>query len=252
MNLFKSRLGKIYYEVKGEGKKVLLLLHGNTFSSEIFNTYLKHFTGNYRVILPDLPGHGKSEKIEEFPPDFYMQCSEIFILLLKELKVKKADVIGIRGGGIIAMNMGIKAPGLMDKIVADSFPGKKISNGNLDLIIDEMNRRKKNIFNRMRWKRYHDKDWRNIIEADLRLMEKMKYSDYRVVVPDIANIKNDVLLIGSARDDLVPPLVPIYNKLKKKYPHFEVVLFEAGKNPSLISNKKKWLREVCLFLDCLE
>jgi pimeloyl-ACP methyl ester carboxylesterase len=248
MNLFKSSLDKVYYDIRGNGSKHLLLIHGLGSSSDIFLPQLKYYENEYKIILTDLPGHGRSARLKKFPPDYYSQCADVLIELLKSLKIKDVHIIGLRGGGIIAMNMGIRAPKLVDKIVADSFPGKKISNGNLDLIIDDIERRKKSLFKRYQWKKLHGSDWRDVIDAEINLMEKIKYSDYRIVVPDIDDIKNDVLLTGSARDNLVPPLAPIYAKLKKKYPHFKIVLFKKGSNPAMISNKKRFHEEVYSFL----
>jgi pimeloyl-ACP methyl ester carboxylesterase len=248
MNLFDTNLKKIWYNIEGNGDKYLVLIHGLGQSSDVFIPHLKYFRDSYKIILPDLPGHGRSSRLKEFPIDYYAQCAEIIINLLKKLNVKKADLIGIRAGSIIAMNMGVMAPKLVNHIVADSFPGIKISNGNLDLIIDDLERRKKNFLKRWEWQKLHGADWKDIIEAKSAFMEKMKFTDHRKVVPNISNIENEVLLIGSARDDLVPPLSPIYRKLKKKYPHFNIFLFESGKNPAMFSNKKKFHVIVSQFL----
>lgn len=248
MNHFKSSLDEVVYEIHGKGKKNLLFIHGLGFSSGIFLHWLKHFEDDYRIILVDLPGHGRSSRLKKFPKDYYSRCADILIDLLKDLKLKNVDIIGVRGGGIIAMNMAARAPKLLNKVVADSFPGRKISNGNLDLIIDDLDRSKKNLLKKYRWKKLHGNDWREVIDAEISLMESIKFTDHRIVVPDIDKVKNDVLLIGSAKDDLVPPLGPLYTKLQKKYPHFKIVLFSKGNYPAIISNKKRFLEVVRSFL----
>jgi valacyclovir hydrolase len=248
MNLFKSSLDKVYYDIRGNGTKHLLLIHGLGFSSDIFLPHLKYYDNDYKIILTDLPGHGRSARLQKFPQDYYSQCSDILLDLLKSLKIKEVDIIGLRGGGIIAMNMGIRKPKLVHKIVADSFPGKKISNGNLDLIIDEIERSKKNLFKIYKWKKLHGSDWREVIDAEINLMESIKFTDHRIVVPELEKVHYEVLLIGSAKDDLVPPLGPIYFKLQKKYPHFKTVLFSKGNNPAMISNKKRFHEVVTDFL----
>ncbi len=55
---------KIYYEIYGEGKP-LLLLHGYTQSSKSWIPYVKDYEKEYEVYLIDLTGHGKSEPFKQ-------------------------------------------------------------------------------------------------------------------------------------------------------------------------------------------
>jgi pimeloyl-ACP methyl ester carboxylesterase len=248
MTYFDSSLGKIHFTSIGQQGKPLLLIHGNGFSSAVFKPHIKHFQEKFRLYLPDLPGHGESERIKKFPPDYYTQVADIFLDWLRKENLKEINIIGVRGGSIIAMNMAVKAPELVKKIIADSFPGKKISNGNLDLIIEETRKSTKRILPRLKYRQMHGKDWKDVIHRDIDLMESMKFNDNRVVVPEISEIKSEVLLIGVSRDTLVPNLDPVYKKLQKKYPHFNFALIEYGKHPSMLSNKSKFRKEVFSFL----
>ena len=47
------------YSDSGEGP-CLVLLHGYLESGKIWNSFVDQFSGGYRIIVPDLPGHGKS------------------------------------------------------------------------------------------------------------------------------------------------------------------------------------------------
>ena len=49
----------LVYSDSGEGP-CLVLLHGYLESGKIWNSFVDQFSGAYRIIVPDLPGHGKS------------------------------------------------------------------------------------------------------------------------------------------------------------------------------------------------
>lgn len=54
---------KISYEVEGTGNPVMLL-HGFAEDGRIWNYQVENLKKNYRLIIPDLPGSGKSEMLE--------------------------------------------------------------------------------------------------------------------------------------------------------------------------------------------
>jgi pimeloyl-ACP methyl ester carboxylesterase len=69
MAYFKFDNNNVYYKIVGNGKP-LLLLHGNTVSSKMFNSILKVYSKNHKVITLDFPGHGKSSRLDKFETDF--------------------------------------------------------------------------------------------------------------------------------------------------------------------------------------
>ena len=54
---------KISYTTKGSGP-ALVLLHGYLESKEVWDSFSK-LLDNYKLIIPDLPGHGVSEVVGE-------------------------------------------------------------------------------------------------------------------------------------------------------------------------------------------
>ena len=54
----------IYYEVHGDGEPLLLIHHG-IGCTEMWKELLPGFTRNYKVVLYDRRGFGKSEKGED-------------------------------------------------------------------------------------------------------------------------------------------------------------------------------------------
>ena len=94
---------KIYYEVKGTGKPVLLI-HGYTGKGSDWKKkplYDSLIAGGFKVITADLRGNGLSDKPHE--PKAYANDAEAKDLmgLLKYLGIKKYEAVGYSRGSII-------------------------------------------------------------------------------------------------------------------------------------------------------
>jgi len=87
MAYYEYKNKKIYYEERGSGTP-LVFLHGNTASSKMFESIIKLYSDEYRVIAIDFLGHGKSERIEEFPLELWFDEAMQTIALLDFLSLK--------------------------------------------------------------------------------------------------------------------------------------------------------------------
>lgn len=77
-----------------------------------------------RVVGFDLPGHGQSGPLTEFPADFLERCVMDAQAVLDTAGVEKAGaVIGIGFGGIVAVELAARIPSRINCVVADSLPG---------------------------------------------------------------------------------------------------------------------------------
>jgi len=91
---------RIAYRDVGNGP-TLLLIHGMAGSSATWRAIIPRLSKNYRVIAPDLLGHGMSAKPRG---DYSLGAFAVFLRdLLDELGVDRATVIGQSLGGGIAM-----------------------------------------------------------------------------------------------------------------------------------------------------
>jgi len=57
---FRFNDGKIFYKDIGSGETIVLL-HGYLETSEIWESFAGKLATEFRVIIPDIPGHGKSD-----------------------------------------------------------------------------------------------------------------------------------------------------------------------------------------------
>ena len=105
--------GRISYSVYGEGKPVLLI-HGFAEDGNIWENQVTRFKEVYQLIVPDLPGSGKSDFIPEV---FTMEDhADMLVELLKAEKIEAADVVGHSMGGYIALAFAEKHPEMMNSL----------------------------------------------------------------------------------------------------------------------------------------
>lgn len=108
MRFAEYRQGKIRYNVRGEGRAVVLL-HGFLEDLNMWNGYANKLAGkNRRVICVDLPGHGKSDSFGYVHEPALM--AEAVKAVLDKEKIRKATVVGHSMGGYTAMAMGEHFP----------------------------------------------------------------------------------------------------------------------------------------------
>ena len=112
---------RLYYETSGEGEP-LLLIHGLGSSTRDWENQIPRFSGRYRVVTPDLRGHGRSDK-PAGPysiPLFARDIAE----LLRSLELSPAHVVGISLGGFIAFQLALDHAELVRSlVVVNSAPG---------------------------------------------------------------------------------------------------------------------------------
>ena len=139
MSYFVYNNKNIFYDEIGSGTP-LLFLHGNTVSSNMYVEVSKKYSQNFKVILIDFLGHGKSERLNEFPTDLWFYEAQQVIAFLKEKQYADVNIIGSSGGSIVAINVALEAPELVSKVIADSFEGE---NANKDFTINLLKDREK-------------------------------------------------------------------------------------------------------------
>lgn len=98
---------KLFYSVMGEGPAVVLL-HPTPCDHRFWLGAAEALTGKYRVILPDLRGHGQSEAGEG--PITIEKLGEDVARLLDELKIQKALFAGCSIGGYTLYEIWRKMP----------------------------------------------------------------------------------------------------------------------------------------------
>ena len=109
---------KMYYEVYGEGRP-LVLLHGafNTINLT-FGQLIPELSKSRKVIAVELQGHGRTADIDR--PFSFQSMADDVAALLKYLKTDSADVFGYSMGACVTWQLAIRHPELVRKLVIAS------------------------------------------------------------------------------------------------------------------------------------
>jgi pimeloyl-ACP methyl ester carboxylesterase len=93
---------RIFYRITGTGKPVVLI-HGFGEDGNIWNNQAEYLKNKFQLIIPDLPGSGQSEMID----DMSMEGLADVIKEIIEIEVSKVPPSGgFRGASVIGHSMG--------------------------------------------------------------------------------------------------------------------------------------------------
>ena len=106
----------MYYEIHGDGAMPLVLLHGGGSTIEVtFANILPIFSKYNKVIAVELQAHGRTS--DRNSPESFEQDADDVAALLKYLKVDKANILGFSNGGTTSLQIAIRHPEIVNKIV---------------------------------------------------------------------------------------------------------------------------------------
>jgi 3-oxoadipate enol-lactonase len=132
MAYVQTRLGRLFYEERGEARRpgdpAIILLHGLLFDGGMWKRQVEPLSALGRVIVFDGPGHGRSERAPRFMLE---EHADALFDAAGELAVRRAIVIGLSWGGMVAMRFALQHAervaglGLLDTSAeGDSMPNR--------------------------------------------------------------------------------------------------------------------------------
>jgi pimeloyl-ACP methyl ester carboxylesterase len=105
---------ELYYEIHGDGPP-LIMLHGGVTPSEMFGAPLTEMARTHKVIAPHFQGHGLSK--DSSRPWSFEAFADDVAELMGHLGIEKASVMGYSSGGLVALQVAIRHPELVDKLI---------------------------------------------------------------------------------------------------------------------------------------
>src|SRR5207302_790660 len=104
----------------------VLWLHGLGATKVSWLPNLVPFADSFRLIVPDLPGHGESEKPRtDYTPRYY---ARVMRKLLEAVDVEKAAVVGNSMGGRVTLELAARSPDRVQSLalLAPAVPGLRV------------------------------------------------------------------------------------------------------------------------------
>lgn len=108
---------ELYYEVHGEGRPTLLL-NGAYMTVDQWGPLLPRLAEGRQVIAVEPQGHGRTADADR--PITYEGMADDAAALLRHLGIEQADVVGYSMGGGTTLQLGLRHPELLRKIVVAS------------------------------------------------------------------------------------------------------------------------------------
>lgn len=114
----------MYYEIYGDSNMPLVLIHGGGSTIETtFGTLLPLLSDYGKLVAVELQAHGRTS--DRDAPESFEQDADDVAGLLNYLKIDKANIMGFSNGGSTAMQIAIRHPGVINKIIVVSGAFKR-------------------------------------------------------------------------------------------------------------------------------
>ena len=113
---------RMYYEIHGSGKPLVLIHGGGSTIQTTFGRILPLLSGTHKVIAVEMQAHGHTADIDRSLS--FEQDADDIAALLKQLHIDKADIFGFSNGASTTLQFAIRHPQMTGRIVvmkADGF-----------------------------------------------------------------------------------------------------------------------------------
>lgn len=251
----------VVYSDRGEGP-CLVLLHGYLESGEIWDSFADRFPQGYRLIVPDLPGHGSSGTWgERHSMD---DLAGAIRAILDAEGIEKVFLVGHSMGGYVVMAFADLFPenllayslfhstcfadndekkenrdreislflcGKKRQIVLVNIP-KAFSMDNLDRMPEQVERARRIALE-------------NSEQGNIALLKGMKERPDRTAILKDSGLP--LLLIGGMKDNYIP--AEVFEKLVSLAPHAQVLRLEESGHMGFIEEPEKALLALTEMLD---
>ena len=108
---------QMYYEVSGSGQP-LIVLHGAYMSIPSMGAIIPRLARTHKVYALELQGHGRTTDIDR--PITYPNLADDVAAFMDAVGLEKADVFGYSMGAAVGLQLAIRHPARVNKLIAAS------------------------------------------------------------------------------------------------------------------------------------
>lgn len=132
----------IYYEVEGNGEP-LVLHHGFSRSLEDWKNYgyVEEFKNEYRLIMIDARGHGRSDKPHRLEAYTMKQRTGDVASVLEKLGIETTSFFGYSYGGRVAYELGKCMPNKITSLIIGGCGARSLSSRYVEENIKQLHQR---------------------------------------------------------------------------------------------------------------
>lgn len=230
------------YFDEGAGTPVLLV-HGWSASKKLWRFVVPSLAGRARCLVPDLPGHGDSDKPERLSIEGFVQLLDEF---LTTLGVPRVSAVGHSMGGMIVTRLALARPERVGRLVLCNAPVHGPSSLRISkrIMVAPYLRALFFMFYRSpRMRRFLSRDFGVAQDADPELAIDLMRGTYRGLTsavdslratdltPELSRLAIPVLAITSTGDDVIDPAQA--DLLRRALPNVRCHVFDCGHLPML-------------------
>ena len=113
----------MYYEIHGSGEPLVLLHGGFMTITSNWEGWIGELSKTRKVIAVEMQGHGRTADIPREPSS--ENLADDVAALLDYLKISRADVLGYSMGGGVALQVAVRHPDRVRKVVVISAPFRR-------------------------------------------------------------------------------------------------------------------------------
>lgn len=106
---------KMYYEIYGQGNPLVLIHGGGSTIQTSFGRIIPKLARHRKIIALELQAHGRTNDRNTFLT--FKQDADDVATLLRNLKIAKADFLGFSNGGQTLIEIALRHPKLVNKLI---------------------------------------------------------------------------------------------------------------------------------------
>lgn len=249
MSYFTYQSKQIFYQETGSGKP-LMMLHGDTASSVMFELLLPLYQEHFTVILLDFLGNGKSDRVDHFPADLWITQAHQVIALIEHLNIKNVNLLGTSGGAWAAVNTALERPDLIASVIADSFDGRTLDKDFAKNLQEERKFARHDAFARQFYEWCQGEDWETVVDQNTRALTECAARRLPLFSKPLESLSVPILFTGSLEDQMCRKDMPKeYEEMSKQIPNAAIHLFPTGGHPAIATNADQFASLVADYIN---